>query len=518
MLRKFGWQRVTILATDTVYAKDTVNEFRRLWVGQHHDEDDWTGEVAYSDTIRINEDGTVNQESVRQALQGIPTNEPSVNSRIIFLAGHTQHAFPILKQAAMENFQKDTTWVGISSWIGRQEHADFSWLPQVPGYLGLSIFRDRDETYHEFMEYLQDYQRSQAKPVWDELPVFAAEVIDGIRALTKALVDTPDRRDGDAVVKTLRQLEFAGVSGQVKFTENGDRRDPLYSILNAQVGSNDGKFITWTDIGSTGTTVGSADLKAGIESVCWAERGCGLRSPPNDSDPLPQGEDGTELWAIILIVALGLMSFGIAFVHWRSWIELKKWRSSVVGMRAAHCKYIPMRLGSDLDLEKAKNSTVAATSLPAVKWMWKETQEFVDAHDPNDVYGDPRECWILYDQGASRILEDAFQKKSKRVSPLPGYEVDISKMEQTKTATGFTRKVQRVLETPPAANYSVDGTEIDLSEVKFGELPDDLEGEPCIVLVEGDIVKITKQRKDGWAFGTKVSRVVFTTCFGIECV
>ena len=55
LLREFKWERITILSTDTVYAKGAVNEFQRLWVGEH---DGWTGEVPKSETIDINADGT----------------------------------------------------------------------------------------------------------------------------------------------------------------------------------------------------------------------------------------------------------------------------------------------------------------------------------------------------------------------------------------------------------------------------------------------------------------------------
>jgi len=82
-------------------------------------------------------------------------------------------------------------------------------------------------------------------------------------------------------------------------------------------------------------------------------------------------------------------------------------------------------------------------------------------------------------------------------SPLPGYIVDFSAMIQTKVVTGFQREVQRFVQQesfPP---------DIDLKDVQFGdELPVDLEGEPQMVLVTGDVIQIAKQRADGWAFGT----------------
>jgi hypothetical protein len=47
---------------------------------------------------------------------------------------------------------------------------------------------------------------------------------------------------------------------------------------------------------------------------------------------------------------------------------------------------------------------------------------------------------------------------------------------------------------------------MDLTKAKFAEpLPSDLFGEPQMVLVTGDVIQISSQREDGWAFGTKVS-------------
>ena len=62
MLRSFGWSRVTILSTDTSYGKDQANEFRRLWLNKHNDSSGmWEGEVAYSHTILLNPNDTVNE-------------------------------------------------------------------------------------------------------------------------------------------------------------------------------------------------------------------------------------------------------------------------------------------------------------------------------------------------------------------------------------------------------------------------------------------------------------------------
>jgi hypothetical protein len=93
MLRHFGWDRVSILSTDTQFAKDLSTELQRLWVGVHSDDSgEWLGDLAYSHTVILNTDGTVNEDSVRQGLAGMVTDDPATNCRIIILNAHNQHA------------------------------------------------------------------------------------------------------------------------------------------------------------------------------------------------------------------------------------------------------------------------------------------------------------------------------------------------------------------------------------------------------------------------------------------
>lgn len=120
MLRDFEWSRVGIIHTDTAYSASWSTSFQKLWAGNHDDESGvWEGEIAYSLTIGVDQDDSVSEESTKKALDRVPTDDPANNSRIILLIAHSQHAFSILKTAAMEDFQPDTVWVGVGAWSNR---------------------------------------------------------------------------------------------------------------------------------------------------------------------------------------------------------------------------------------------------------------------------------------------------------------------------------------------------------------------------------------------------------------
>jgi len=512
MLRSFGWVRITIISTDTQFSKDLVTEFRKHWLGDHIDDSgQWKGSIAYSDTIRIDDEGFVDSESIDQVLSNVPVSDPDTNSRIILLVAHSQHAFRILKQAVVTDFQRDTVWVGPSSWVGRTDATlnDFQWLPTVPGYLGLAPFSNRlDLSYQNFLNELQIFQQDQGSEVLDELPPFAAETVDSIIAMAKALSSSPNRRDGPDVVNRLRSIKFQGVSGQVAFTRNGDRSNPQYTIFNAKGGAVDDMDISWTDVGSTGTKVGSVSLYDD-DTVCFAEVGCGLENVPDDTyPPLP---NPLPRWVAVLISLLVLLLAAMAFKYWRSRrsknnikAELEAFQKSIVGMRAALCDYVPnLSPKKEDDVEEALTSTnlvgaVAVDQERMIQWCWKETEQVMDKHINTEIYGDHSNCWIKYDKDANEKLEAAFREK-RDVLLMGAYKVDIKNMKQTKIATGFVRDISRMEE------FCDDDKEIDLEKVEISDkIPDELVGEPQMVLVEGDIIQISSQRKDGWAFGTKL--------------
>lgn len=148
-LRWFGWSRVSIIGTETQFASDQINLFSRLWIGEHNDESGtWTGEIAYQYSVTLDTmDGRVIEDSVHQALNGVPTDDPSINSRVILLMAHANHAFEILRIANDKKIQPDSIWVGLPAWCGRLPQ-DESFIPPIPGYIGkiVSFSSQNNET------------------------------------------------------------------------------------------------------------------------------------------------------------------------------------------------------------------------------------------------------------------------------------------------------------------------------------------------------------------------------------
>lgn len=487
-LKWFGWNRVSILSTDTLYAKDYVNEFRRLWEGDND------GDIAYSNIIRLSVNGELDMESVDQALRQVPTDDPANNSRIILLIAQHQHAYPILKWASETGFQPDTVWVGTSSWIGEppEGYEPSSWLgTKDPGYLGVGPAKDTNA-----ISFLEDFNTWRGgSNQMEELPIFAAELTDSITALARALYNTPVdlRRNGYDVRQQLWNLDFEGASGRVRFTSTGDRRDPKYSISHLTHASS-----SWTTVGESGIDDGSTTVD--LNSICWPTLGCSLTSIPSDSYPVPAVPLAS--WAIALIVVLLLLFLAVSVRYWRSRRskqkirqELEQFRDSVIGMRTAERLYVPF-LGDGKTLKKRALPTTT------VQWCWEETEQMMYQHKDEVVEGHRDDCWVKYGDDANAALESAFQAQGGAgfFSPLPGYVVEFSSMTQTKIQTGFERQVQRLVKSTTPF-ISDDETSVETGDT----LPEEIKKEPQMVLVPGDVIQISKQKADSnWAFGTKL--------------
>jgi hypothetical protein len=124
----FGWDRVTIINTDSAYAKDLATSFQRLW----------TGEVAYSATAKLLSNGDIDVSSVEKVLKEAPLDDPINNSKVVLLIAHSQHAFPIL-EIAKGYFPAETFWVAPDAWAGRT-HPRSTGYPMFPDISGSARF------------------------------------------------------------------------------------------------------------------------------------------------------------------------------------------------------------------------------------------------------------------------------------------------------------------------------------------------------------------------------------------
>ncbi|CAJ1951940.1 unnamed protein product [Cylindrotheca closterium] len=199
--------------------------------------------------------------------------------------------------------------------------------------------------------------------------------------------------------------------------------------------------------------------------------------------------------------------------------ELEAFRNSVVGMRTATTLYLPRSktIRQSMILPGKSIEDIVPMKPPPkskIQWCWKETSHMMDNHAPDKIVGDPRDCWIKYDAAQNMNLETVYQqylsnqtKQNRIIYPLPGYKVDLEKMIQTKEATGFERDVLRVEQVPDALQEQArnERKEIDMDDVVIGDsLPEEICDEPQMALVAGDVIQISSQRQDGWAFGTKL--------------
>jgi hypothetical protein len=259
-----------------------------------------------------------------------------------------------------------------------------------------------------------------------------------------------------------------------------------------------------------------------VKGSCICEGGIPCDCPCDGDKPGLFGNVKTGL-VVGIVVPLFLIFIGVFLWYRRRKIlksraqkdiiqakeeELEAFRNSVVGMRSAIREYIP-RVILDASMEMTTPFTGKLEVRPAppkVQWCWRETDAYMSNHDVEKIVGDPADCWIKYDEESNANLEAAYQEQggAGTFSPLPGYVVDFGDLIQTKVATGFQREVNRLVEDAAGAQLS-EHKEIDLDNAQIGDpLPDELRGEPQMVLVTGDVVQISTQRQDGWAFGTKV--------------
>lgn len=127
-------------------------------------------------------------------------------------------------------------------------------------------------------------QAAQGRSVSERLSFYGGQTVDATVALAMALSSLPisQRRNGTAVDAAILGVNFAGVSGTVQFDEQGDRKDPLYSVWNLGPWNPATESFEWRIVGSVGPGASQADVDN--SSICWAGLGCGA-VPPSDKYP-----------------------------------------------------------------------------------------------------------------------------------------------------------------------------------------------------------------------------------------
>ncbi|CAB9502247.1 TCDD-inducible poly [ADP-ribose] polymerase [Seminavis robusta] len=482
-LRQFGWDRIGILATDTDYSKQRVRNLRKAWIGSHgNNTTKWVGQVAFDVSFHVDEDtNQVDLEHANQALSSIATiHEEQDDPKVIILVGHDRHKRDVLREAyAHRYFSPATVWLGVPSHQIKDIRYDLQRQDEqeelhIPGWFEIAPrLNNRDPEYQRFLAALRLHQLEHGKEVVLQLPTHADHLVDAIRAMVLALVQTKatDRTNGTAVVQTLRNLQFDGVGGRVEFDPaTGDPKAPVFSILNAQSAAT-GR-VQWTDIGTTSTTIGSVQLTHGLASVCFsAQEGCGLAAPPDDSFP-PSDDKEIPIWAICLVgfFLLTMMAFLCLACKFRAIQqakatieqELETFRESVVGMKTAECHYIPLiqnrKTDEQDDLEMNVNRRQSF-------YMPGYQQMMISFRRPS----------------AGKLLNN--KDSSSRRSVRGAFRDSVLK------------SISRQLHLP-----NQEGVDITLGR----PVPDELENEPRLVACPGDVIQITIQRIDGWAFGTKL--------------
>ena len=168
-------------------------------------------------------------------------------------------------------------------------------LPSMPtslGYFGIVPFQNSAEPeYAEYLTQLNAYGPSQSLHIplgnpMTSISNYGSEAVDAVVTMAKALDAVPvaDRRNGPLVKAAIQATNFAGVSGNVQFTPEGDRAAPKFTVLN--LGRKFGGEWSWTNVGSVGAVPGSLALG----SLCWSDAlgGCSADGPPTDQFPIPE--------------------------------------------------------------------------------------------------------------------------------------------------------------------------------------------------------------------------------------
>ena len=129
----------------------------------------------------------------------------------------------------------------------------------------------------EYRQELNQYEYANGLPVSSGMSTYGAETVDAVVAMAIALnsVNASERSNGTVVKQALQHNTFDGVSGNVRFDENGDRADPLFTVVNLGPMIRSSGEWQYTKVGYVGVHARDTFIRkneiwwAGSEAVGW---------------------------------------------------------------------------------------------------------------------------------------------------------------------------------------------------------------------------------------------------------
>jgi len=346
--------------------------------------------------------------------------------------------------------------------------------------------------------------------------------------------------DGDALMRNLKALDFAGVSGHVQFSSWASRTGETgnFFILNIR------------RMGQRLTSVTSGRYVAASHSfdyTCESCTGDGIlfsdgTTPPSDRWPYDE-DDNTVLVAVVLTLsALLLLGLGAGFTYRNSKIasgrqkkaiiqsmqeELQQLKDSLVGMLVLKQDWAPGYRIQDQQGQTFSQQTgdyapqtsdhvVLHVGLNSVnsavvgRWYWEESPGQEHLHPTMDG------MFVPYDKMVSMHIEDCWQRwvDANRdttlgvfeitVRAVP-YKINLNETTQTRISTNFVRKLRRKETVVDRVVSSIQRKGSDPSITGGGPaIPHELLQETLLVAFEGTLVQVSKSRNDGWSYGNVV--------------
>jgi len=207
----------------------------------------------------------------------------------------------------------------------------------------------------------------------------------------------------------------------------------------------------------------------------------------------------------------------------------------MVGVRAVKQEWHPEAMDVAITIQEPPCTKVA--TFPT-KWYWQEDESRLGAHNKQDIYqpgnfvafsgsvtAEIEAAYISYqslsaDSSVLRLnLVDRIAStgtETKAFAPESGYdyEINFATMMQANLKSGFARKIfrrevaptwpARTPETPAFAAAPMPSVSEPSLLTMEKDKPSEINDEDSLVLYQGQLVQLSKQRPDGWAFGSIV--------------